>query len=141
MWSDSSQSESCSDCPDTRFKGDDLSWHVAWIGLALTLRFFKACSTSSSPSKNMLIRSLVGVRRPGLRFAADAVISLKACLEAPIFPPRGRDDRGVKNLVKVLGVTVGRALSLFPLLFTGTTGEEKTPSSVAVALLCDANGA
>lgn len=50
--------------------------------------------------------SFVGVLRP-LRFDAEAVMSLNACLEAPIRPPLSRDDLGVKNRVKDLGVIVG----------------------------------
>ena len=71
--------------------------------------------------------SFVGVLRPlRLRFEAEAVISLSACLDAPIRPPRSRDDLGVKNRVKDLGVIVGAFRGLLPccLLRLGSAGDE-----------------
>ncbi len=61
------------------------------------------------------------------------MISLKACLEGPIRPPRSKDDLGVKKRVKDLGVIVGglRGLLLCWLPRTGSIGEEagSSPSS------------
>ena len=69
--------------------------------------------------------SFVGVLRRA-RFDAEAVMSLKACLDAPIRPPRSRDDLGVKKRVKVRGVIVGALRGLLPccLLRLGSTGDE-----------------
>ena len=91
--------------------------------------------------------SFVGVLRP-LRFEAEAVISLNACLDAPIRPPRSKDDLGVKNRVKDLGVIVGGLRGLLPccLLRLGSTGDESRFSPfVEVAQLdggfsCDPRG-
>ena len=69
--------------------------------------------------------SFVGVLRL-LRFDAEAVMSLNACLDAPIRPPRSKEDLGVKNRVKDLGVIVGALRGLLPCCLTrlGSTGEE-----------------
>lgn len=91
--------------------------------------------------------SFVGVLRP-LRFDAEAVMSLNACLEAPIRPPRSKEDFGVKNRVKDLGVIVGALRGLLPccLLRLGSTGDEPRFSPfVEVAQLdrrfsCDPSG-
>ena len=82
--------------------------------------------TVPSPSPvNICTVSFVGVLRP-LRFEAEAVISLSACLDAPTRPPRSRDDLGVKNRVKDLGVIVGGFRGLLPccLIRLGRTGDE-----------------
>lgn len=107
-------------------------------------------STIPSPSSlNICMVSFVGVLRP-LRFEAEAVISLNACLDAPIRPPRSRDDLGVKNRVKLLGVIVGGLRGLrvvLPcLLGLGSTGDEiRISPFVEVAQLdrgfsCDPRG-
>ena len=75
-------------------------------------------------------------------------MSLKACLDAPMRPPRSREDLGVKNRVKDLGVIVGalRGLLRDSLPRLGSTGDEpKFSSFVEVAQLekhfsCDPNG-
>lgn len=81
--------------------------------------------------------SLVGVLR-FLRLDAEAVMSLNACLEAPIRPPRSMEDFGVKNRVKLLGVIVGALRGLLPccLAKVGSTGDEPRFSLlVEVAML------
>ena len=91
--------------------------------------------------------SFVGVLRR-LRFDAEAVMSLNACLDAPIRPPRSRDDLGVKKRVNVLGVIVGALRGLLPCFWCrlGSTGDEPRFSPfVEVAQLdrgvsCDPSG-
>ena len=102
---------------------------------------------ATDPSSNDCTDRFVGVLRL-LRLEAAAVMSLKACLDAPILPPRLREDFGVKKRVKDLGVIVGGLRCLLPgwLLDTGSTGEEVgSPISVDMALLdckisCDPDG-
>lgn len=69
--------------------------------------------------------SFVGVLRL-LRFEAEAVMSLNACLDAPIRPPLSKEDFGVKNRVNVLGVIVGALRGLLPCCLSrvGSTGDE-----------------
>ena len=83
-----------------------------------------------------------------LRLEAVDVMSLKACLDAPIRPPRSEDDFGVKKRVNDLGVMVGGLRCLLPgwLFEIGRTGEEEGSSqSVDMAVLyctfsCDPDG-
>ena len=84
------------------FNGEDISGVASGDGGVLLFLFLVLVVSASSTN----IVSFVGVLRP-LRLAAEAVMSLSARLEAPILPPRSRDDFGVKNLVKVRGVIVG----------------------------------
>lgn len=53
-------------------------------------------------------------------------MSLNACLDAPIRPLRFREDLGVKNRVKDLGVIVGALRGLLPYCLPklGSTGDE-----------------
>ena len=75
-------------------------------------------------------------------------MSLNACLEAPIRPPRSREDLGVKNRVKVLGVIVGAFRGLLPFCLPrlGSAGEERRFSPLIEViqldrgLSCDPNG-
>ena len=75
-------------------------------------------------------------------------MSLNACLDAPIRPPRSRDDLGVKKRVNVLGVIVGALRGLLPCFWfrLGSTGDEPRFSPfVEVAQLdravsCDPSG-
>ena len=80
--------------------------------------------------------SFVGALRL-LRLDAEAVMSLNACLDAPIRPPRSREDLGVKNRVKVLGVIVGALRGLLPCCLPrlGSTGEEARVSPFEAAQL------
>lgn len=101
----------------------------------------------SPSSRDIVMVSFVGVLR-FLRFDAEAVMSLNACLEAPMRPPRSREDFGVKNRVKLLGVIVGALRGLLPgcLPRVGNTGDEPRISPlVEVAMLdggfsCDPSG-
>ena len=59
--------------------------------------------------------SFVGVRRRAVAFfrlVPEAVMSLNACLDAPILDPRPSEDLGVKKRVNLFGVTVGDCLRL-----------------------------
>ena len=53
-------------------------------------------------------------------------MSLNACLDAPTRPPRSKEDLGVKNRVKDLGVIVGALRGLLPCFLTrlGRIGDE-----------------
>ena len=79
-----------------------------------------------SPSSKISLLCFFGERRrvSSLRLVADAVMSLKARLEAPILLPLEREARGVKNLAKDFGVTVGLAFGLRPLSLVGFIGED-----------------
>ena len=59
-----------------------------------------------------------------MRFEAEVVISLSACLDALIRPPRFRDDFGVKNRVKDRGVIVGALRGLLPCCGLEWRGDE-----------------
>ena len=66
-------------------------------------------------------------------------MSLNACLDAPIRPPRSREDFGVKNRVKVLGVIVGALRGLLPCCLPrlGSTGDEPRCSPLVEAAELD----
>lgn len=102
-----SSSEISNDCFRVLFSGDDRSEVTSSESVILRFLLFE------SYSSKILMVSFVGVLRP-LRFGVEAVISLNACLEAPILPPLSRDDLGVKNRVKDLGVIVGALRGLLP---------------------------
>lgn len=66
------------------------------------------------------------------------MISLNACLDAPIRPPRSKEDLGVKKRVNDRGVIVGGFRCLLPLCFPGVgrIGEEAgSPPSSDTAVL------
>ena len=73
-------------------------------------------------------------RRPrGLRLESPEVISRRACLEEPTLTLRLRDERGVKNFLNRLGVTVGscvRRLLLFLPEVAGVGNDCSFPSGV-----------
>lgn len=73
--------------------------------------FFETIRISSPVSPRTFFVSLFDALR-ACRFVAEAVISCRACLDAPIFLPLTREDLGVKKRVNVLGVTVGFFLGL-----------------------------
>ena len=66
-------------------------------------------------------------------------MSLNTCLDVPIRPPRSREDLGVKNRVKDLGVIVGALRGLLPcsLLRLGSTGDEVMFSPFVEVTLLD----
>ena len=108
-----------------RFSGDDRSGVVS--GETGTFLFLFLDVPLKPPSSLLFVSKecFLGVlqsERP-LRFAPEAVISLKVCLDAPIFPILPSDDLGVKKRENVLGVTVGRFLGLAE-FETGRRGEE-----------------
>lgn len=114
-------------CFRIRFNGDDRSGVVS--GETGTFLFFVEVPLRPPSSLSIFsIESFLGVFHCGrtMRFEAEAVISLKVCLDAPIFLPLPSDDLGVKKRVKVLGVTVGRFLGLpeHGLLEIGRSGGE-----------------
>lgn len=121
----SSSSEISNDCFRILFKGDERSG-VTFTGSGF-FRFLllEPLRVPWPSSVNICMVSFVGVLRP-LRFEAEAVISLNACRDAPIRPPLSRDDLGVKNRVKDLGVIVGGFRGLVPcrLLRLGRIGDE-----------------
>ena len=143
----SSSSEISSDWFRILFRGDERSGVTSTESGIFRFLLFEPPTIPSSSSLNICTVSFVGVLRP-LRFEAEAVISLNACLDAPIRPPRSREDLGVKNRVKVLGVIVGGLRGLLPCCFLGlgSTGDEpKCSSFVEVAQLgrglsCDPSG-
>ena len=65
------------------------------------------------------------------------MISLSACLDAPILPPLSNDDFGVKKRVNDLGVIVGGffCLLLPRLVWIGRVGEEQKLSAVGETAL------
>ena len=135
------------DCFRILFSGDDRSGVTSRESGILRFLLLGGPTVSSPYSSRICIVSFVGVLRL-LRFDAEAVMSLNACLEAPIRPPRSREDLGVKNRVKVLGVIVGALRGLLPccLLRLGSAGDEARFSPlVEVAQLdrgfsCDQSG-
>ncbi len=124
-----SSSEMSNDWFRILFKGDERSGVTSLESGIFRFLFFEAPTIPSPSSRNICMVSFVGVLRP-LRFNAEAVISLNACLDAPMRPPRSRDDLGVKKRVKDLGVIVGALRGLLPccLLRLGSTGEEHRSS-------------
>lgn len=98
--------------------GDDLSGVVSGVSNAFLFLSFLLISLHSTQSPfHICTMGFLGERflETIVRLDAEDVISLKICLEAPTFVPNPTDDLGVKNRVKVLGVTVAFFLVL-PLL-------------------------
>ena len=133
-----SSSEISNDWFRILFRGDERSGVTSTESGILRFLLFDSPRTFSPSSLNICMVSFVGVLRL-LRFDAEAVMSLKACLDAPIRPPRSRDDLGVKNRVKLLGVIVGGLRGLLPcwLLRPGSTGDELRFSLFVEAALLD----
>lgn len=118
------------------FNGDDRSG-VSSIGLGIFLFRVVAPALPFRLLSYICIVSFVGVLRP-LRFDACAVISLNARLDAPIRPPRSKEDLGVKKRVNDLGVIVGGLRCLLPLHFLegGRIGDGVgSPPTVDTAVL------
>ncbi len=142
-----SSSEISNDWLRILFRGDERSGVTSRESGIFRFLLFEPLTFSWPPSLNICMVSFVGVLRP-LRFDAEAVMSLNACLDAPIRPPRSREDLGVKNRVKLLGVIVGALRGLLPccLPTLRSTGDEPRFSPfVEVAQLdggfsCDPNG-
>lgn len=142
-----SSSEISNDWLRILFRGDERSGVMSRESGIFRFLLFEPSTTPSPSPSNFCMVSIVDVLRP-LRFDADAVMSLNACLDAPIRPPRSREDFGVKNRVKVLGVIVGALRGLLPCLLSrvGSTGDEPRFSLlVEVARLdggfsCDPSG-
>lgn len=132
-----SSSEISNDWFRILLRGDERSGVTSRESGIFRFLLFEPFTFPSPSSLNICRVSFVGVLRP-LRFDAEAVMSLNACLDAPIRPPRSREDLGVKNRVKDLGVIVGALRGLLPYCLPklGSTGDEfKSSPFVEVALL------
>ena len=124
-----SSSEISNDWFRILFKGDERSGVTSTESGFFRFLLLEPLTVPWPFSVKICMVSFVGVLRP-LRFEAEAVISLNACRDAPIRPPLSRDDLGVKNRVKDLGVIVGGLRGLLPCrwLRLGRTGEEHRSS-------------
>lgn len=106
------------------FKGEDWSGPVTNEARGVLFLFVEMYA-------GLLVAWLKVVRMPlvcvenGL-FDPEAVISLKICLEVPIFWLPPDDDRGLKKRVKVLGVIVDFFLGFLKpwLLESGSKGDD-----------------